>query len=621
MLSLVLGHMIGNIARMKCNVPAIGRRLCLPTTSTGRRVSSSLHHANKEKKSQHQHQSEMNGIVPDSEFAALGLQPILQEALHGVHLKSPTAVQRAVIPLLLNRENLVIAASTGSGKTLAFSLPVLQHLLQQEQQTGYIREAQRPRVLVLVPTRDLARQVLSSIKSLSHVAKVSSCAVVGGEPYSQQTQALARTVDIVVGSPGRLLQHRQQGHVYFSRLTHVIIDEVDTMLMQGFGPDIRSILNGAMKPRVSIDKKDASGIAKEVTAPPVQLIMATATLTSAVKALLGTVESGFDVSMPALQTRKDKDSAAASVSSIVGMRAGGAGSSSPVSNTPCSRVIMKQIEVEGLHHALPHVKHSFIDIKGNANKLDTLKAEISKHENKGDGFRTLIFCNRVSSAQAVQHYLAESGRTVPSYHGELNSIEREANLLSFRSGKEQYLVCTDLAARGLDVPEIDHVIMFDFPLNPIDYLHRSGRCGRAGRAGIVTSLLQKKDQVLGYALRNAVMKGLPIDLLSSSKRDYLPGGKLGVSAEAKKADIRERTGRKGYSKDGPHPLSSFSLGKTFKSRAGYGGGGGGKGKRVGAAAAAGGGRGRNTAPSPNAPKPWDRDTAPSYRMRGKKLVR
>ena len=115
---------------------------------------------------------------------------------------------------------------------------------------------------------------------------------------------------------------------------------------------------------------------------------------------------------------------------------------------------------------------------------------------------------------------------VQSYHGDLNSKEREQGLDRFRSGERQYLVCTDIAARGIDIPEVDHVIMFDFPMNPVDYLHRAGRCGRAGRKGLVTALVAKRDQVLSKAIQGAITRGLPIDELTSEKKDYQDKGKL-----------------------------------------------------------------------------------------------
>ncbi len=209
----------------------------------------------------------------------------------------------------------MMAASTGSGKTLAYTLPCIQALHAQEQ-LGYVRRPRRPRVLVLVPTRELARQVLDSVKNIGHFSKVASTAVLGGEQYGQQKIQLDRLVDVVVASPGRLMQHKQQGNVYLSQVRHVIIDEVDTMLTQGFGADIRAILRSVVANRIlhaadnNQQEETQEAEPEEELAPgqmprlrkqpkeevkPAQLVMATATLTKAVKALLDDVKGGFNL--------------------------------------------------------------------------------------------------------------------------------------------------------------------------------------------------------------------------------------------------------------------------------------------------------------------------------------
>lgn len=183
-------------------------------------------------------------VIPSgtNEFEKFGLFPSLLDGLSLEGYHKPTPVQLKVIPRLLQEESIIMAAATGSGKTLAFVIPMIQALLLQEQQ-GFVRRSNRPRALVLVPTRELAEQILSVIKQLSHHVKLSSCSVLGGERYEIQKRALSRLVDVVVASPGRLLQHKLQHNVYFSNVEHVIIDEVDTMLTQGFGSDIRLVIN------------------------------------------------------------------------------------------------------------------------------------------------------------------------------------------------------------------------------------------------------------------------------------------------------------------------------------------------------------------------------------------
>jgi superfamily II DNA/RNA helicase len=183
---------------------------------------------------------------------------------------------------------------------------------------------------------------------------------------------------------------------------------------------------------------------------------------------------------------------------------------------------------------------------GSTDKISLLVDVVSSQRHKA----TIIFCNTAASVQAVQYALAESRIETLSYHGELNSLARSENLKRFRRGasgglsedgskEPNFLVCTDLAARGLDIAEVDHVVMFDFPLNAIDYLHRSGRTARAEGRGKVTAMVAKRDKVLAMAIEQAVMKGEALDGLSSRKSDYVPGAKFGVKAK------RQQKGRRG----------------------------------------------------------------------------
>lgn len=245
-------------------------------------------------------------------------------------------------------------------------------------------------------------------KALSHVVKVSSCGLHGGDDFGVQRRKLSGLVDIVVASPGRLLQHYEKGHVFFSQVTNVVIDEMDTMLKDGFGPDLKKLL-------VPLEQKSKR--------EKVQYLMATATLTPAVKRLMEHEQF------------------------------------------PKTRFLQS----EDAHKSLPTLRHIMLDTKG-GDKIQQLFDVLGQSRQKQE--RVMIFCNTVQSCRAVEHALKEIALSSVCYHGDMHSDERAAALEKFKNGEVSFLVCTDIASRGLDMPFVEHVVMFDFPLNPIEYLHR-----------------------------------------------------------------------------------------------------------------------------------------------------
>mmetsp|Transcript_26289 Transcript_26289/g.38972 ORF Transcript_26289/g.38972 Transcript_26289/m.38972 type:complete len:610 (+) Transcript_26289:185-2014(+) len=480
------------------------------------------------------------------DFNGMGLMDVIVNGLSAQNYKTPTDVQVSVIPRLLKRENIVLSASTGSGKTLAYTVPAIQNMILHER-SGYLRLHQRPRCLVLVPTRELAKQVLDCVKGLSHYAKVSSCAVMGGESYSVQRRALSGRVDLIVASPGRLVQHYQQRNLSLSEVNCVIIDEVDTMLTQGFGADIRTILHAVQQSSpvnstLSVTTSPPSWYSSQVgsqrrwrpdTHCSLQVVMASATLTPALKRLLEELATppkpASDETVESTKTR-----------SIESEDQYGLG------------LQMDVIEVDGARKSLPNVRHNVEDT-GGRDKVSVLMQVIQDHHRKG--WKTMIFCNTIASCRAAAY--AVEGMKMPalSYHGDLNSEARTANLDMFRHDPtQQYLICTDIAARGIDIPSVEHVVMFDFPLNPIDYLHRAGRTGRMGSKGLVTAIVAKRDRVLSEAIQRSIAQGLPLDSLSSDKRAYQAHGKL--------ADVFNNQIPAADTAKGPRIVSAFSRSRS-----------------------------------------------------------
>ncbi|CAM9699719.1 unnamed protein product [Chrysoparadoxa australica] len=401
----------------------------------------------------------------ESTFESLGMLDEVTAQVKELGFTRPSPIQKLTIPQALSGDSLVLSAATGTGKTFAYLLPIISMLKAQEL-SGYQRQNQRPRAVILVPTRELAQQVLHVAKSLSHRVKFSCTGIMGGEDFGRQRKALQGSVDLVIASPGRMLKHRDAGNVFLSHLKHVVVDEVDTMLLQGFAEDI----NKLFRPLVANEQRKQE----------LQFLFASATLPKAARQML--FEDSF---FPKLRV----------------------------------------VEAEGMHKSLANMSHVMIDVKG-ADKMDKLLDVVRQSVSRFQ--RTMIFCNTVASSQAVEHTLREVDIEggVRCYHKDVKSQERSKNFDIFRAGDIKTLVCTDIAARGLDLPEVDHVVMFDFPLNSMDYLHRSGRTARMGAAGRVTSLIAKRDKVLAAAIERTVLSGGSLEGLTARKTDYVEGGKL-----------------------------------------------------------------------------------------------
>jgi superfamily II DNA/RNA helicase len=475
-----------------------------------------------------------------------------------LELPTPTTVQSLVIPQLLKteKESMAFLAATGSGKTLSYVLPLVQQLKEQEMFESFERKPKRPRVLIMAPTRELAMQITSVVKSLSHAVKLSTQALVGGVNKGSQRKALEnRPVDIVVATPGRLLQQWKDGNLFLGSVQTVVLDEMDTMLEQGFQRELRDILYpllyaaspkevdiaaekdgwGGTKPK----KKTTGGaLTTDVTNLPLkqnapQIVMTSATMTQSIQRLLGENPKTSKLAVTAKR--------------LHGSHPGDAAEEKD--NAKLRFPPMKIVSTPGLHKAIPRLQQIFVDV-GNTDKVSLLLDVIASQRAQA----TIIFCNTASSVRAVQYALAEARIESFGYHGELNSAVRTENLQKFREiasdkskepnslDKNKILVCTDIGARGLDIPQVDSVVMFDFPLNAMDYLHRSGRTARGAGKGKVTALVAKRDKVLATAIQQAVLRGDTLDGLSSRKSDYRPGAKFGVQPKKQK---KARSNRRG----------------------------------------------------------------------------
>ncbi|MGX1701318.1 DEAD/DEAH box helicase [Microbacterium sp. NPDC055357] len=361
-------------------------------------------------------------------FADLGLGDAALKALRDVGYETPSAIQAATIPTLLDGRDVVGLAQTGTGKTAAFALPIIDRL-DIEQKT--------PQALVLAPTRELALQVCEAFeKYASHLKGVHVLPVYGGQGYGVQLSALRRGVHIVVGTPGRIMDHLDKGTLDLSELRFLVLDEADEMLKMGFAEDVETIL--AETP----DTK--------------QVALFSATMPAAIRRI-----SKQYLNDPEEITVKSK-------------------------TTTSSKTTQRYLIV------------SF------AQKMDAL-TRILEVENF-DGM--IVFGRTKSVTEEIAEKLRARGYSAAAINGDVAQVQRERTVNQLKSGKLDILVATDVAARGLDVERISHVVNFDIPTDTESYVHRIGRTGRAGRSGDAISFVTPRERGLVRAIERATRQEL-----------------------------------------------------------------------------------------------------------------
>jgi ATP-dependent RNA helicase RhlE len=371
-------------------------------------------------------------------FADLGLDPVLLRAVAALGFETPTAIQKDAIPLVLAGRDLIATAQTGSGKTAAFLLPLLQHLMRGP--------SGRTRALVLSPTRELAVQIDGVLHDLARGTGVRGVAVYGGAGMGNQERALREGVDIVVATPGRLLDHMGRRNVDFSRLEVLVLDEADRMLEMGFLPDVRRIVAAVPKNR--------------------QSLLFSATMAPEMEAL--------------------------------------------------SRTIMRnpaRISASPLHRPPSTIRHEVYPVPGHL-KTPLL---IRLLERK-DVTSAIVFVRTKRRADKLAKQIAAERFDVATIHGNRSQSQRQRALEGFRSGEHQVLVATDVAARGIDVEGISHVINYDVPHVATDYLHRVGRTARMEAAGDALTFVSPEEADDLRGIERAL--GKPIARVTIPDFDY-----------------------------------------------------------------------------------------------------
>ncbi len=427
-------------------------------------------------------------ILKSETFSTLGLAEPLLRALNARNHTQPTPIQAQAIPALLKGRDMLGIAQTGTGKTGAFALPILQALSSRPNHA----KGRSPRALILAPTRELAIQIGDELRAYGKRLPLRHSVIFGGVGQKPQTDALARGLDIVVATPGRLLDLLQQGHVRLDAITHLVLDEADRMLDMGFVRDVRKIV-AALPPRR-------------------QSLLFSATMPAEVARLAG-------------ELLKDP------------LRVEVAPQSTPV---------------ERIDQSVYHV--------ASGGKL-ALLADILADPAFA---RVIVFSRTKHRANRVAEQLEKRGIGAEAIHGNKSQSARQRALARFRSGEVGVLVATDIAARGIDIEGVTHVVNFELPNEPESYVHRIGRTARAGAAGAAVafcdpaerSYLRDIERLMGQRL--AVIGNAPDDLEEVPQQG--PRGHRGGAAKKQRPHRARGRGK-------PHPAAAQNRNDQRRRRA------------------------------------------------------
>ncbi len=418
-------------------------------------------------------------------FSDLGLHPFVLKAIESAGYPEPTPVQAQAVPAAIAGADLLVSSQTGSGKTAAFLLPSLNRLVEPSQQSG-----NGPRVLVLTPTRELALQVEKAARTYGReIRRLRTATLVGGSPYGLQLKQLSQPVDVVVATPGRLMDHMERGRVDFSRLEVLVLDEADRMLDMGFIDDIQAIVAQTPASR--------------------QTLLFSATLDGVV----GKLARELTREPQRIEVAATKDNKA-------------------------------QIE-QRLH---------FVDDHGHKTRLlDHWLRDANLNQ-------AVVFTATKRGAEELTDSLRDQGYPADALHGDMPQSHRNKTLQRLREGRTRVLVATDVAARGIDVAGISHVINFDAPRQAEDYVHRIGRTGRAGRSGVAVTLAGHRERHLIQGIERYTGQQINVEVVPGLEPTARPpkparprqgsgGGKWG-GGNAWSGKPGRPAGGSGYRKDG-----------------------------------------------------------------------
>ncbi len=405
-----------------------------------------------------------NGISRYMTFADLGLSPDVLKAVEETGYKNPTPIQEKAIPYVLMGRDVLGTAQTGTGKTASFTLPMIDILAAGQ------AKARMPRSLILEPTRELAAQVAANFETYGKYSKLSMALLIGGVSFSDQDAKLDKGVDVLIATPGRLLDHVERGKVMLNGVKTLVIDEADRMMDMGFIPDVERIVSLLPPLRQTLFfsatmSKDMRKLADKFLHNPKEVAVSPPTSTAAT------------VTQQLLMVQK-------------------------MEKRPALRKLLREQDV----------KNAF------------------------------IFCNRKKDVDILLGSLIKHGFNAGALHGDMTQSHRMETLEKFKNNEIKLLVCSDVAARGIDVSAVSHVFNFDVPTHAEDYIHRIGRTGRAGQEGHAFTLATKADEKYLDAVEKLVGRQIPRMTLSGMEEVAEEAAR--ISEREKRNSGREKSGQR-----------------------------------------------------------------------------
>jgi len=396
-------------------------------------------------------------------FADLGLSEAVLRAVGDAGYTTPTPIQAKAIPYVLMGRDVLGCAQTGTGKTASFTLPMIDALSRGR------AKARMPRSVILEPTRELAAQVSENFEIYGKYLKLNMALLIGGVSFSEQEKKLDRGVDVLIATPGRLMDHVERGKVMLNDVKILVIDEGDRMLDMGFIPDVEKIVS--MMPAMR------------------QTVMFSATMPQEIRKL-------------------------------------------------AERFMMnpKEVTVDKPSSTATTVEQSLIRVDGRAKRR--VLSQILRTEEIENG---LIFCNRKRDVATLYKALEQEGISVGALHGDMDQYKRMECLDRFRKGEIKILVCSDVAARGLDIPTVGHVINYDVPIHAEDYVHRIGRTGRAGRSGKAFTIATPMEEKPLRSIERLIGKPIQASSLFEKLEGSVPEEEGAPEAAAESRPARRST--------------------------------------------------------------------------------